>query len=168
MSIRVWMVLGTMLALAGVPGYAKSKSACPCEVAKQAAAYLTDIRQGAMDAQDQADQISAYLRSSATPDWDALGAELSYLEDNVRGIRQNLLRFERAEPTLTAGQSADLERLKGGLATLTIFLNNTYQLLAERPPATALPKFEANAAAMRLRGRIIAEAAKDLRSKLAV
>src|SRR5258708_661063 len=101
-----------------------------CVVTGPAGSYLTDIASTAAEAQKQAEEMEAYLRNSSL-DWRTLSDQTAYVADQVRTLRSLVSRFERMEPALTPAQSEQFERLKAGLETLTVFLNNTNQLIAE-------------------------------------
>ena len=133
-----------------------------CVVVGPAASDLSFIAREAADAQRQADEIEAYLRSGS-PNWQTLAYQMAYLEEHVRKLQKFIVGFERREPRLTEAQSQQLERLKAGLATLTVFANNTNRLIAEKQLMPHRDALMANARAMRLRAGIIRDAARSLR-----
>src|SRR6266403_1234547 len=149
-----------LIALVCVPAPAMETK---CVVTGPAGSYLTDIARVAAEAQNQAGQMEAYLRNSSV-DWRTLADQTAYLADQVRTLRSLVSRFERMEPALTPAQSEQFERLKAGLDTLTVLLNNTNQLIAENqllPDRTALA---ANAKAMIVRTQVVRDAARKLRT----
>lgn len=133
-----------------------------CVVTGPAGSYLTDIARVAAGAQNQAEEMEAYLRNSSV-DWRTLAAQTAYLADQVRTLRSLVSRFERMEPPLTPAQSEQFERLKAGLDTLTVFLNNTEQLIAERQLLPYRNELAVNAKAMIVRSQIVRDAARKLR-----
>jgi hypothetical protein len=78
-------------------------------------------------------------------------------------MRSLVSRFERMEPAMTPAQSEQFERLKAGLDTLTVFLNNTNQLIAERQLFPDRNALAANVKAMIIRSQVVREAARKLR-----
>jgi hypothetical protein len=134
-----------------------------CVVTGPTGSYLTDIARAAAEAQNQAEEMDAYLRNSSV-DWRTLADQTAYLADQVRTLRSLVSRFERMEPALTPAQSEQFERLKAGLATLTVFLNNTNQLIAERQLLPHRNALAANAKAMIVRSQIVRDAARKLRT----
>jgi ABC-type transporter Mla subunit MlaD len=116
----------------------------------------------AADAQNQADEIEAYLRNSS-PDWRTVTYQMAYLGEHVRNLQKLVAGFEQREPKLTEVQSQQLEKLKAGLATLTVFVNNTYQLIADEQLMPHRDALMASAKAMRVRAGIIRDAARSLR-----
>ena len=89
--------------------------------------------------------------------------QMGYLGEHVRNLQKLVADFERREPKLTEVQSQQLERLKAGLATLTVFFNNTYQLIADEQLMPHRDALMATAKAMRVRAGIIRDAARSLR-----
>ena len=71
--------------------------------------------------------MEAYLRGTASPDWENLASQMANLTENIRHLQNLVAGFEQSEPRLTEAQNQQLERLKVGLATLTVFANNTNQ-----------------------------------------
>jgi biopolymer transport protein ExbB/TolQ len=134
-----------------------------CVVVGPAASELSYIAQRAADAQKVADEMEGYLRNSNTPSWEGLSYQMAYLEENIRQLRKAIHRFESSEPKLTEAQERQLERLNAGLATLTIFANNTNRLIAEKRLIPHRDALAANAKAMGARAGIIREAARNLR-----
>src|SRR5258708_40175070 len=94
-----------------------------CVVTGPAGSYLTDIARVAAGAQNQAEEMEAYLRNSSV-DWRTLADQTAYLADQVRTLRSLVSRFERMEPAVTPAQSEQFERLKSRAETLTGFLNH--------------------------------------------
>ena len=133
-----------------------------CVVVGPAASDLSLIAREAADAQKQADEIEAYLRNSSA-DWRTVADQMAYLGEHVRNLQKLVAGFERREPKLTGAQSQQLERLKAGLATLTVFVNNTNRLIAEQHLMPHRDALMANADAMRVRAGIIRDAARGLR-----
>jgi ABC-type transporter Mla subunit MlaD len=133
-----------------------------CVVVGPAASDLSLIAREAADAQNQADEIEAYLRNSS-PNWQTLAYQMDYLDENIRNLQKFIAGFERREPRLTDAQSQQLERLKAGLATLTVFANNTNRLIAEKQLMPYRDALVANAKAMNVRAGIIRDAARSLR-----
>ena len=88
---------------------------------------------------------------------------MAYLGEHVRNFQKLIAGFERREPKLTEAQSQQLERLKTGLATLTVFVYNTYQLIAEQHLMPHRDALMASAEAMRVRAGVIRDAARSLR-----
>jgi hypothetical protein len=68
------------------------------------------------------------------------------------------------EPALTPTQSEQFERLKAGLDTLTVSLNNTNQLIAERQLLPYRKALAADAKAMIARSQVVRDAARKLRA----
>ena len=134
-----------------------------CVVTGPAGSYLTDIARVAAGAQNQAEEMEAYLRNSSL-DWRTLSDQTAYLADQVRTLQSLVSRFERMEPAMTPAQSEQFERLKAGLATLTVFLNNTNQIIAERQVLPHRDALAANAKAMIVRSQIVRDAARKLRT----
>ncbi len=134
-----------------------------CVVVGPAASELSSIAQQAADAQKIADEMEAYLRNNSTPNWESLSYQMAYLEDNIRQLRKAIHRFESSEPKLTEAQSRQLDRLDAGLATLTIFANNTNRLIAEGRLIAHRDALAANVKAMGVRAGIIRESARNLR-----
>jgi hypothetical protein len=64
---------------------------------------------------------------------------------------------------MTPAQSEQFERLKAGLDTLTVFLNNTNQLIAERQLIPDRNALAANVKAMIIRSQVVRDAARKLR-----
>jgi hypothetical protein len=133
-----------------------------CVVVGPAASELSFIAKRAADAQKVADEMEAYLRNSSL-NWESLSYQMAYLEEDIRQLRKALDRFEFSEPKLTEAQGRHLERLKAGLATLTIFANNTNRLIAEKRLMPHRDALVANAKAMGARAGIIRDAARNLR-----
>src|SRR6266481_3079659 len=133
-----------------------------CVVVGPAASDLSLIAREAAEAQKQADEIEAYLRNSS-PDWRGVADQMAYLGEHVRSLQKLVAGFERRELKLTEAQSQQLERLKAGLATLTVFVNNTYQLIGDEQLMLHRDALMANADAMRVRAGIIRDAARSLR-----
>jgi hypothetical protein len=133
-----------------------------CVVTGPAGSYLANIARVAAGAQNQAEEMGAYLRNSSV-DWRTLADQTAYLADQVRTLRSLFSRFERMELALTPAQSEQFERLKAGLDTLTVFLNNTNQLIAERQLFPDRNALAANAKAMSVRSQVVREAARKLR-----
>lgn len=155
-------LFASLLLLALVCGPASAMQT-KCVVASPAGSYLTDIARVAAEAQKQAEEMEAYLRNGSV-DWRTLADQTAYLADQVRILRSLVSRFERMEPALTPAQSEQFERLKAGLDTLTVFLNNTNQLIAERPLLPHRNALAANAKAMIARSQIVRDAARKLRT----
>jgi len=137
-----------------------------CVVVGPAASELSYIAQRAADAQKVADEMEAYLRNSF-PNWQTLSHKMAYLEEDIRQLRNAIRRFELSEPRLTESQGRHLERLKVGLATLTIFANKTNQLIAEKRPVPHRAELVANTKAMVVRAGVIKDAARNLRTMAA-
>jgi hypothetical protein len=134
-----------------------------CVVTGPAGSYLTDIASAAAEARKQAEEMEAYLRNSSL-DWRTLSDQTAYLADQVRTLQSLVSRFERMEPAMTPAQSEQFERLKAGLATLTVFLNNTNQLIAERQLLPDRNALATNAKAIIVRSQIVRDAARKLRT----
>ena len=149
-----------LMALVCVPAPAMETK---CVVTGPAGSYLTDIARAAAEAQNQAEEMEAYLRNSSL-DWRTLSDQTAYLADQVRTLQSLVSRFERMEPAMTPAQSEQFERLKAGLATLTVFLNNTNQIIAERQVLAHRDALAANAKAMIVRSQIVRDAARKLRT----
>ena len=139
------------------------ESKCKCVVVGPAASDLQAISTEAASAQTQADEMEAYLRSSASPDWENLASQMAYLDENIQHLQKLVARFEQSEPTLTEAQNQQLERLKAGLATLTVFANNTNQLIGKQQLMPYRDDLMSSAEAMRIRAGIIRDAARKLR-----
>ena len=60
------------------------ESKCKCVVVGPAASDLQAISTEAASAQTKADEMEAYLRSSASPDWEYLADEMAYLDENIQ------------------------------------------------------------------------------------
>jgi hypothetical protein len=135
-----------------------------CVVVGPAASELSVIAREAADAQMRADEIEAYLRSNGSPNWQSLAAMMDYLRDDVLSLQKSIYRFEQSEPRLTEAQSQQLERLRTGLSTLTVFVNNTYQLIGEQQLLPHRKALISNARAMSVRADFIRNAARNLRT----
>jgi septal ring factor EnvC (AmiA/AmiB activator) len=159
MRVAKALSLFALLLIFSVSAYALQSK---CVAVGPAAADLSVIANAAADAQKQADEIWAYLRTTS-PDWRTLASQTAYLAEDVRTIQKQVADFERREPKLTPAQSQQLERLKAGLATLTVFLNNTNRIIAEQRVWPHREELMANARAMQVRAGIIREAARNLR-----
>jgi chromosome segregation ATPase len=157
-AARVSILLALTLLL-GSSAYALDTK---CMVVGPAASDLSLIAREAAEAQKQADEIEAYLRNSS-PNWQSLAYKMAYLEDNIRNLRKWIADFERREPRLNDAQSRQLERLKTGLATLTVFANNTNRLIAEKQLLPHRDSLVAHAKAMSVRAGIVRDAARSLR-----
>jgi septal ring factor EnvC (AmiA/AmiB activator) len=159
--MRVSVVFGVLALLLtfSVSAYALDSK---CVVVGQAASDLSLIAREAADAQKQADEIEAYLRNSSA-DWRGVADQMAYLGEHVRNLQKLIAGFERREPKLTEAQSQQLERLKAGLATLTVFVNNTYRLIAEQQLMPHRDALMMNAQMMSIRAGIIRDAARSLR-----
>jgi hypothetical protein len=88
---------------------------------------------------------------------------MAYLGEHVRNLQKLVAGFERREPKLTEVQSQQLERLKAGLATLTVFVNDTCQLIAHGQVMPHRDALMTSEKAMRVRAGIIRDAAQRLR-----
>lgn len=148
-----------LVALVCVPASAMQTK---CVVTGPAGSYLTDIARAAAEAQNRAEEMEAYLRNSSL-DWRTLSDQTAYLEDQVRTLHDLVSRFEGMEPELTPAQSQQFERMKAGLATLTVFLNDTNRIIAERELLLYRNALAANAKAMIVRSHIVRDAARKLR-----
>jgi hypothetical protein len=133
-----------------------------CVVVGPAASELSLIAQRAADVQRVADEMEAYLRTGA-PSWETLAYKMVYLEEGIADVRKALRHFESREPALTETQRQHLERLKSGLATLTVFVNNTNRVIAEKRFLPNRNALVSNARAMSVRAGIIRKAARNLR-----
>src|SRR6266851_7745585 len=133
-----------------------------CVVVGPAASDLSLIAREGADAQKQADEIEAYLRNSSA-DWRGVADQMAYLGEHVRNLQKLFADFEQREPKLTEAQSQQLERLKAGLATLTVFVNNTNRLIAEQHLMPHRDALTMNAQMMSIRAGIIRDAARGLR-----
>src|SRR5258708_19589755 len=89
-----------------------------CVVTGPAGSYLTDIARVAAGAQNQAEEMEAYLRNSSV-DWRTLADQTAYLADQVRTLRSLVSRFERMEPAFTPPPSEQFHPLQPGLEPLT-------------------------------------------------
>jgi len=134
-----------------------------CVVVGPAASDLSAIAREASDAKVQADQIESYLRSNSSPDWGWVASEMDYLKEHVNKLQKSVAGFERSEPVLTEAQCEQLERLKAGLATLTVFVNDTYQLIGDEQLMPHRDALISNAKAMSVRADIIRNAARSIR-----
>lgn len=160
--MKISAVLGAfaLFLTLGVPSYALDTR---CVVVGPAASQLSYIAREAAGAQTQADEIEAYLRTNPYPDWRWVAASMNSLKENVRNLQKFVGSFERSEPRLSEEQTRHLERIKTGLATMAIFVNNTYNLIAERQILPHRDSLLANAKAMSVRAEIIRDAARNLR-----
>ncbi len=149
-----------LMALVCVPAPAMETK---CVVTGPAGSYLTDIARAAAEAQNHAEEMEAYLQNSSL-DWRTLADQTAYLADKVRTLRSLVSRFEQMEPALTPTQSEQFERLKAGLDTLTVSLNNTNQLIAERQLLPYRNALAADAKAMIARSQVVRDAARKLRT----
>jgi septal ring factor EnvC (AmiA/AmiB activator) len=132
-----------------------------CVVIGPVASDLKAIARAAADAQREAAQLEAYLRSTS-PDWRWVYSQMGILEDHVRSLRRMISAFERNEPKLTEAQARELERMKAGLATLTVFVNETYRVLADKRLLWQRNTLTHHAKAMYARARVIRQAARNL------
>lgn len=133
-----------------------------CVVVGPEGEELSYIARQAADAQKTAGEIEAYLRNSSLS-WESLAFRMALLDENIRQLRKSIDRFERSEPKLSQKQAQQLERLKTGLATLTIFASNTNRLIGEKRLLAHWDTLRANAKAMEARAGIIRDAARNLR-----
>lgn len=161
---KVYGVLGTLALLLGFgfPSYAL-ETKCKCVVAGPAASELSEISREAASAQTQADEMEAYLWGTSSPDWENVLYQMDYLKEDVQHIQKLVTRFERSEPRLTEAESQQLERLKAALATLSVFANNTYELIGSQLIIPHRSVLASNARAMSARAAIIRDAARSLR-----
>ena len=113
--------------------------------------------------QTQADEIESYLRTNSSPDWRWVASEMDYLKQHVLNLQKSVASFERSEPNLTDAQVEQLERLKAGLATLTVFVNNTYGMLGDEQLMPHRNALISNAKAMSVRADLIRNAARSIR-----
>ena len=134
-----------------------------CVVVGPAASDLSAIAREAANVQTQADEIESYLRTNGSPDWRWVASEMDYLKQDVRNLQKSVASFERSEPKLTEAQGEQLERVKEGLATLTVFVNNTYGMLGYEQLMPHRNALISNAKAMSVRADIIRNAARSLR-----
>ncbi|MGA8441870.1 MAG: hypothetical protein WB762_19850 [Candidatus Sulfotelmatobacter sp.] len=134
-----------------------------CVVVGPAASELSEIAREASDAQIQADEIESYLRSNGSPDRQWVASTMDYLKQDVQNLQKSVAGFERSEPVLTEAQGEQLERLKAGLATLTVFVNNTYQLLGDEQLMPQRDALISNAKAISVRADIIRNAVRSIR-----
>jgi hypothetical protein len=134
-----------------------------CVVVGPAASGLSAIAGEASDVQTQADEIESYLRTNGSPDWRWVASEMDYLKQHVLNLQKSVASFERSEPNLTDAQVEQLERLKAGLATLTVFVNNTYGMLGDEQLMPHRNALISNAKAMSVRADIIRNAARSIR-----
>ncbi len=132
-----------------------------CVVIGPVASDLKAIARAAADAQREAAQLEAYLRSTS-PDWRWVYSQMGILEDHVRSLRRMSAAFERNEPELTEAQVRELERMKAGLATLTLFVNETYRVLADKQLLWQRNTLTDKARAIYARARVIRQAARNL------
>src|SRR5258705_11070210 len=89
-----------LVALVCVPASAMETK---CVVTGATGSYLTDIARVAAEAQNQAEEMEAYLRNSSV-DWRTLADQTAYLGDQVRTLRSLGSRFQRMEPASTPAQ----------------------------------------------------------------
>ncbi|HWP84356.1 MAG TPA: hypothetical protein VNN17_04160 [Terriglobia bacterium] len=155
----VLSVFALFLAL-GVPAHALDTQ---CVVVGPAASTLSQIAREAASAQRQADEIESYLWTNHSPDWRWVASSMNLLKENVRNLQKFIGSFERSEPRLTEAQTQQLERIKTGLATLTVFVNHTYTLIRDQQILPHRSSLLANAKAMSARAEIIRDAARNLR-----
>ncbi|MCS6952352.1 MAG: hypothetical protein RMK57_05020 [Bryobacterales bacterium] len=159
MRISVWSRLFALLLVLTVSSFALETK---CVVVGSAASQLKAIAREAVDVQRGAAELEAYLRNSS-PDWRWVSAQMGILEERVRHLRREITAFERMEPRLTEAQAREFERMKAGLATLTLFLNQTYRALADRRPLLwQRETLGSNAQAMYARASVIRQAARNL------
>ena len=134
-----------------------------CVAVGPAASELSVIAREASDVQMQADEIESYLRTNASPDRRWVASTMDYLKQDVQNLQKSVAGFERSEPMLTEAQGEQLERLKAGLATLTVFVNNTYRLIGDGQLMPHRDALISNAKAMSVRADIIRNAARSIR-----
>src|SRR5690349_10240018 len=96
-----------LLVICSVSSYALDTR---CVATGPAASQLSYIAHESANAQTQAEEIEAYLRTNDSPDWRWLATEMSYLKENVQHLQKATDRFERTEPKLTELQSEQLKR----------------------------------------------------------
>jgi hypothetical protein len=134
-----------------------------CVAVGPAASELSVIAREASDVQMQADEIESYLWTNASPDRRWVASSMDYLKQDVQNLQKSVAGFERSEPMLTEAQGEQLERLKAGLATLTVFVNNTYRLIGDGQLMPHRDALISNAKAMSVRADIIRNAARSIR-----
>lgn len=133
-----------------------------CIVVGSAGFELAAIAREAAETKKLADELEAYLRS-ASPHWLTMAYQMGYLEARIRNLRDSIRRLESLEPRLDGSQKQQLERLKTGLATLTVFANHTNRVIAEKQLWPHRDKLLAHAKAMADRAEIIRKTARELR-----
>jgi biopolymer transport protein ExbB/TolQ len=133
-----------------------------CVVVGSAGSELAAIAREAAEAKKLADELEAYLRS-ASPHWLTMAYQMGYLEARIRNLRNSIGRFERLEPQLDESQKQQLERLKAGLGTLTLFANQTNRLIGEKQLWPHRDALLGHARAMAARADVIRKAARELR-----
>lgn len=159
MRISVWSRLFALLLILTVSSFALETK---CVVVGPVASDLKAIAREARDAQREAAELEAYLRNPSA-DWRWVYAQMGILEDRVRNLRRMITAFERHEPRLTEAQAREFERMKAGLATLTLFVNETYRSLADKRVLWQRDTLGNNARAMYARASVIRQAARNLR-----
>ena len=130
MNVRIVSVVGLLIGAGLLPAYSASPS-CKCVMTGPAVDYLKDIGLQAARAQNEANEMSAYLDSAAFPDVKVVGDQMAYLAADIKALRADVARLESTELSLTPDQTANLERLKTGIAVLPVFLNRVNQLLED-------------------------------------
>jgi TolA-binding protein len=133
-----------------------------CVVVGSAGSELAAIAREAAETKKLADELEGYLRSTS-PHWLTMAYQMGYLEARIRSLRNSIGRFERLEPQLDENQKQQLERLKAGLATLTLFANQTNRLIGEKQLWPHRDTLMAHAQAMAARADVIRKAARELR-----
>ncbi|MFN3322732.1 MAG: hypothetical protein ACK5AZ_04480 [Bryobacteraceae bacterium] len=158
--MRTLLSVFTGLLLCLAPASAIDKR---CGAANEAAGYLKDIAYEASKVKHEAESLRMYLQN-ASVDRVSVVWKLGMVEDGARKLRNLISRFEARELELTPAQRQELERMKAGVATLTVFLNNTYRTLADNGVVRERQTLQASASAIAARSQIIRDAARNIRT----
>jgi hypothetical protein len=89
---------------------------------------------------------------------------MAYLGEHIKRLKGYVAEFEAKEPRLNDTQRASLEKLRMGLVTLTVFANNTNQLIAEKRLTAHRVALEQQVRAMSVRAELIRKAARELKA----
>lgn len=155
------IVLSTVLALAvAAPGWSMMKD---CAVRAQAEEHLKSISASAYQVKVEADYLDSALRNPMV-DWRILAERLTLLRENVSNLRRDLNRLESAEMKFTDAERREVERLKGAVATMTVFLNNALENFDQRTYWVNREKMRNEAKAIHIRAGLVREVVRNLRT----
>jgi len=130
MTLRAVSVSFLLLAAVLLPAYGADMK-CACKATGKAAGYLTNIDIHAVRARAGADSIADCL-NVPFPEWQEVSDRMAPVIEDVNNLHRDLARLEGMELNLTSDQAAQFERLKAGVGTLTLFVNNVNKMLQKK------------------------------------